>query len=500
MKRSAAEELVDDSLRKKRLIDAPLPVIIDLDSDSDDIVPSDRNASPQQIAKAPKLTQVSIMTMFAKNIPQVIKENIDFGTSIVKTVQSSLHSYFTGGKPPPKPAQEPDPPIAPKSTTSFFPIFSKGFDSGNSTSSNSNNSSWKSDRAPSPSQVRDAFPPFYKRVPTTDFMVDSFVYRYSKMADRAVYFLTHFHSDHYGRLDASYDWGPLYCSPITANLLQLKLGVKRTYIHVIELNTPTIINDVTVTFLDANHCPGSVMILFRLPSGLTHLHTGDFRYSPTVQDHLNCANLQIQNLYLDTTYSDPQYVFPPQREVIDTCIRSIENDVKRADTIIVFGTYTIGKERIIIDTALRYGCKIYVTPAKYKIIECLNYSPSIMRLFTRKVDEAKIHVVPLWDVGMDKLAQYLKTQSWPVARVVGVKPTGWTFGANAKTKTTQTKGPKKQTSKDFSVTIWSLPYSEHSSFNELKEFVKLVNAKHVIPTVCNNNSESAKQIVAQLTS
>jgi hypothetical protein len=45
----------------------------------------------------------------------------------------------------------------------------------------------------------------------------------------------------------------------------------------------------------------------------------------------------------------------------------IENDVKRADTIIVFGTYTIGKERIIIEAAMRYHCKIYVTAAKYVI-------------------------------------------------------------------------------------------------------------------------------------
>jgi DNA cross-link repair 1A protein len=67
--------------------------------------------------------------------------------------------------------------------------------------------------------------------------------------------------------------------------------------------------------VDANHCPGSVMVLFRLPSGVHHLHTGDFRYSPSVADHVRCAEIEIHNLYLDTTYSDPQYVFPPQREV-----------------------------------------------------------------------------------------------------------------------------------------------------------------------------------------
>lgn len=35
---------------------------------------------------------------------------------------------------------------------------------------------------------------------------------------------------------------------------------------------------IEVTFLDANHCPGSVMILFKGHMG-TILHTGDMRFS-----------------------------------------------------------------------------------------------------------------------------------------------------------------------------------------------------------------------------
>jgi hypothetical protein len=65
---------------------------------------------------------------------------------------------------------------------------------GNNNSKNSNNNSHVSNstnnanddndnrdagysRAPTPSLVRDGCPPFYKRVPQTDFLVDSFVYR-----------------------------------------------------------------------------------------------------------------------------------------------------------------------------------------------------------------------------------------------------------------------------------------------------------------------------------
>jgi DNA cross-link repair 1A protein len=194
---------------------------------------------------------------------------------------------------------------------------------------------------------------------------------------------------------------------------------------------------------------------------------------------------------LDTTYCDSQYQFPPQAQIINQCIELIKNDVKRADTIILFGTYTIGKEKIFIEAALKYQCKIYVTTAKYKIIECLNYPPHIMRLFTKKLSEAKFHVVSLFEIGLDKITSYLKEQAWPVSRAVGIKPTGWNYSKSA-------QKPKKHMTKDETVTTWDLPYSEHSSFNELQAFVKHVNAKFIIPTVNNYSADATKEIIRQL--
>ena len=48
------------------------------------------------------------------------------------------------------------------------------------------------------------------------------------------------------------------------------------------------------------------------------------------------------------------------------------------------------------------------------------------------------------------------------------------------------------------VTLFSLPYSEHSSFSELRECVAALNPVEVIPTVNCASSDDAKRLVALL--
>jgi DNA cross-link repair 1A protein len=75
---------------------------------------------------------------------------------------------------------------------------------------------------------------------------------------------------------------------------------------------------VTITLLDANHCPGAAMVAAELPGGKAVLHTGDARL--TREATQGCPVLQRLRgravLVLDTTYCDPQYCFPPQQAVL----------------------------------------------------------------------------------------------------------------------------------------------------------------------------------------
>ncbi|GAA6043928.1 hypothetical protein JCM8097_000903 [Rhodosporidiobolus ruineniae] len=149
------------------------------------------------------------------------------------------------------------------------------------------------------------------------------------------YLLSHAHTDHFVGLDSPHFAGLIYCTPVTRRLLletmtaadrvrydELGERVGKNYKHkglrkkqtavkggkgrgmdrirTLEYNTPTVIpgpdgTSVTVTAIDANHCPGSAMFIVTGPTPspsapststtvltppISILHTGDSRIEP----------------------------------------------------------------------------------------------------------------------------------------------------------------------------------------------------------------------------
>ena len=131
--------------------------------------------------------------------------------------------------------------------------------------------------------------------------------RAKRKKKNTIYFLSHWHADHYGGLDEK--WGRMkpkeedekgegddddngddnddasshaliYTGPITARLVIDLLGVDPSFVRPLELNVSHQVGEnYCVTLFDANHCPGAVCFLFEIDNGRsTYLHTGDFRF------------------------------------------------------------------------------------------------------------------------------------------------------------------------------------------------------------------------------
>lgn len=71
----------------------------------------------------------------------------------------------------------------------------------------------------------------------------------------------------YQGLTRSFCHGKIYCSEITARLVNMKIGIPWDRLHVLPINEKINIAGIDVTCFDANHCPGSIIILFEPPNG-----------------------------------------------------------------------------------------------------------------------------------------------------------------------------------------------------------------------------------------
>ena len=161
--------------------------------------------------------------------------------------------------------------------------------------------------------------------------------------------------------------------------------------------------------------------------------------------------------------------------------------------LFVVGTYSIGKERVVKAVARAIGSPIYATARKRKTLKLLDDRYfSETTLATRPVD-ARVHIVSMSELTPNKLHLYLSALEAPVKSrsaggegspfdcVIGFHPSGW--NETRKKKDTTTGAGLLSVTHVGRSTIVKVPYSEHSSYGELREFVSAVRVRRILPTV-----------------
>uniref|UniRef100_A0A671F8E2 5' exonuclease Apollo n=1 Tax=Rhinolophus ferrumequinum TaxID=59479 RepID=A0A671F8E2_RHIFE len=233
------------------------------------------------------------------------------------------------------------------------------------------------------------------QIPHTPIAVDFWSLR--RAASARLFFLSHMHSDHTVGLTST--WArPLYCSPITAFLLHRHLQVSKQWIRALEVGESHVLpldeigrETMTVTLMDANHCPGSVMFLFEGYFG----------------------------------------------------------------TILYTGLYSLGKESLLEHLALELQTWVVLSPRRLELVQLLGLAD----VFTMEEKEGRIHVVDHLEICRSAMLRWNQTHP-----TIAVLPTS---------RKIHSSHPN----------IHVIPYSDHSSFSELRTFVAALKPCQVVPIV-----------------
>ena len=316
-----------------------------------------------------------------------------------------------------------------------------------------------------------------------------------------IYFLTHFHADHYKSLSSNYKHGPIFMTAITKRLTLHKLNVNPKYLHVIKLNTPITLryyttspsissstsssststsstasssSTCTVTAIDANHCPGAIMLLFQGTFG-TILHTGDFRFHSKMLTHPALLNIQtIDRIYLDNTFLNPSCnAFDLLLE--DEAIDHIQNIVDKhsSATTIKIAIDQCGKEQLLCMLAERYKCCIYLPQNRWQTLHMLELTSEQISCFTNDIRSTRFHMCSRSDMTARNLKYWEKIFK---GGVIGIRPSGYaaTDTRDGKIISIQSKPTINQ--------IYRVKYSSHSSRNELLSFCNTLQPKRITAT------------------
>ena len=116
------------------------------------------------------------------------------------------------------------------------------------------------------------------------------------------------------------------------------------------------------------------------------------RYHASMRTALR--GVSVQTLFLDTTYCDPKYRFPPQETVIAAMVDAARPHVFSGDTLVCIGAYTIGKERLSLALAAACGVRVYVDEDRYATYSCLDL-PNFDKVFTTDPTLTNVWVVSM---------------------------------------------------------------------------------------------------------
>ncbi|KII95048.1 hypothetical protein PLICRDRAFT_693326 [Plicaturopsis crispa FD-325 SS-3] len=272
----------------------------------------------------------------------------------------------------------------------------------------------------------------------------------------------------------------------------------RDLLRPLPLNTPTQFDlyddeSVTITLLDANHCPGAVMFLIEGARGAV-LHTGDFRAEPWFLDSITRSPFlqpylasrtsgrlsrrpsgapvvkRLECIYLDTACMLSPLTVLTKEQATDDLVELI--GLFPDSTTFFINSWTWGYEDVLKAIARAFECKIHVDRYKHSVYTSIS-DPFLRGIVTRDSASTRFHACERFarcphvagDIDINgKVVVYINpvtmgAQSWAL------------YAADV----------KRRSEKGEEITNLLVPLSRHSPLSELQSFVSLFRPRRVVP-------------------
>eukprot|EP00041_Stephanoeca_diplocostata_P033082 m.1082965 g.1082965 ORF g.1082965 m.1082965 type:complete len:274 (-) comp24268_c1_seq1:3640-4461(-) len=177
------------------------------------------------------------------------------------------------------------------------------------------------------------------------------------------------------------------------------------------------------------------------------------------------------------------------------------------------------QQRILSRVADVCGHRICIDERKYRVLQTA-LAPEGDAFMTKHFTQSDGSDTPIWHISWGKLGvfapggwefradypwlhQQLEKEADRFDRIVAFVPTGWTYAIGKQQRNArdvdraETMGPNAAIpyarEAKGNVVVYTVPYSEHSSFPELRAFVKNLHPRKVIPTVVPGNTRAARR-------
>ncbi|CDO69889.1 hypothetical protein BN946_scf184884.g48 [Trametes cinnabarina] len=357
-----------------------------------------------------------------------------------------------------------------------------------------------------------------------------------------LYLLSHTHTDHLNGLAASSFGQTVVCSHDAKEMLlrhevyaeralrdmDLRAQNVRTFAHLkvdpkrledgtveytgsrdllrpVHLHVPTqfrLSNDevVTITLLDANHCPGAVMFLVEGSKGAV-LHTGDFRaeswfleslrHNPFVQKYLDVPEAPARNqsrstsrleaIYLDTACLLSNYDVPSKTDAANGVAGLMA--LFPETTRFFLNAWTWGYEELYKAVARMFGSKVHVDRYKHGVYANITGDPFLSSIITKDASSTRFHACERFDRCEHVRVDGHKSHTPAGHHVVYVNP----VNMGTADWDVYLKQTREQILRGEQVNNLLVPLARHSPLPELRAFVSMFKPRRVEPNTLDPN-------------